>query len=282
MKKRNNSKFRKNILFYIILVAIVLMLLFPLMIMLSVSLKITSEAIGYPPTIIPRSFTWDHYMDIFNANIFPFIKYSRNSLFIALTTSVLVVFLGILGGYALAKLKFKGRSFISEMFFFVYMFSGILLIVPLYKMLASIGLRNTPVAVIICMIVQTLPTAIYMTRSYFETVPYELEEAGRVDGLSRMGIIFRIIVPLSVSGLISVFVYAFMIAWNDVLFASIFLDSADKMTITIGLNSLFNTPDYIWGRMMAASLVSSLPIIIMYAFSQNLIKAGRTEGGVKG
>ena len=122
------------------------------------------------------------------------------------------------------------------------------------------------------MIIQTLPTAIYMTRSFFETIPDELEEAGRVDGLSRFGVIFRIVVPLSISGLISVFVYAFMIAWNDVLFASIFLDSPDKMTITIGLNSLFNTPDYIWGRMMAASIMSSLPIVIMYGISQTLIK----------
>ena len=116
-------------------------------------------------------------------------------MYIALITSVLVVFLGILGGYALARLRFKGKNVMTEMFFFVYMFSGILLIVPLYKMLASIGLRNTREAVIICMIIQTLPTAIYMTRSYFETVPYELEEAGRVDGLSRMGIIFRIMTP---------------------------------------------------------------------------------------
>lgn len=282
--KKNKSKrnVRKNMVFYPVLLVILVILLFPLVIMLSVAVKETSEAIGFPPTIIPKNFTLEHFKDIFNVNIFPFVKYSGNSLVIALSTSVFVVFLGILGGYALARLKFKGRSFINEMFFFVYMFSGILLIVPLYKMLAGIGLRNTQMAVIICMIVQTLPTAIYMTRSYFETVPYELEEAGRVDGLSRMGIIFRIIVPLSVSGLISVFVYAFMIAWNDVLFASIFLDSPDNMTITIGLNSLFNTPDYIWGRMMAASLVSSLPIVIMYAFSQNLIKGGRTEGGVKG
>lgn len=98
----------------------------------------------------------------------------------------------------------------------------------------------------------------------------------------RFGVIFRIVVPLSISGLISVFVYAFMIAWNDVLFASIFLDSPDKMTITIGLNSLFNTPDYIWGRMMAASIMSSLPIVIMYGISQTLIKSGRIAGGVKG
>lgn len=281
-KNRNARKIRKNIVFYVILIAVLAVLVFPMIMMLSVSLKETSETIGYPPTIIPRSFTLKHFADIFNENIFPFVKYFKNSMYIALITSVLVVFLGILGGYALARLRFKGKSVMTEMFFFVYMFSGILLIVPLYKMLASIGLRNTREAVIICMIIQTLPTAIYMTRSYFETVPYELEEAGRVDGLSRMGIIFRIMTPLSIPGLISVFVYAFMIAWNDVLFASIFLDSPDKLTITIGLNSLFNTPDYIWGRMMAASLVTSLPIVIMYAFSQNLIKSGATEGGVKG
>ena len=284
MRKRNRNarKIRKNIFFYVILIAVLAVLVFPMIMMLSISLKETSETIGYPPTIIPRSFTLKHFADIFNESIFPFMKYFKNSMYIALITSVLVVFLGILGGYALARLRFKGKNVMTEMFFFVYMFSGILLIVPLYKMLASIGLRNTREAVIICMIIQTLPTAIYMTRSYFETVPYELEEAGRVDGLSRMGIIFRIMTPLSIPGLISVFVYAFMIAWNDVLFASIFLDSPDKLTITIGLNSLFNTPDYIWGRMMAASLVTSLPIVIMYAFSQNLIKSGATEGGVKG
>ena len=281
-KNRNARKIRKNIVFYVILIAVLAVLVFPMIMILSVSLKETSETIGYPPTIIPRSFTLKHFADIFNESIFPFMKYFKNSMYIALITSVLVVFLGILGGYALARLRFKGKNVMTEMFFFVYMFSGILLIVPLYKMLASIGLRNTREAVIICMIIQTLPTAIYMTRSYFETVPYELEEAGRVDGLSRMGIIFRIMTPLSIPGLISVFVYAFMIAWNDVLFASIFLDSPDKLTITIGLNSLFNTPDYIWGRMMAASLVTSLPIVIMYAFSQNLIKSGATEGGVKG
>ena len=284
MRKRNRNarKIRKNIVFYVILIAVLAVLVFPMIMMLSISRKETSETIGYPPTIIPRSFTLKHFADIFNESIFPFMKYFKNSMYIALITSVLVVFLGILGGYALARLRFKGKNVMTEMFFFVYMFSGILLIVPLYKMLASIGLRNTREAVIICMIIQTLPTAIYMTRSYFETVPYELEEAGRVDGLSRMGIIFRIMTPLSIPGLISVFVYAFMIAWNDVLFASIFLDSPDKLTITIGLNSLFNTPDYIWGRMMAASLVTSLPIVIMYAFSQNLIKSGATEGGVKG
>jgi multiple sugar transport system permease protein len=250
--------------------------------MLNVALKSTKEAIAYPPTLIPENFTLEHFQDIFNAKIFPFLNYFSNSLYIALIAAVIVVFLGIFGGYALSKVDFKGKNVINELFYLVYMFSGILLIVPLFKLLSSIGLKNSKEAVIICMIIQTLPTAIYMTRSYFSTIPKELEEAGRVDGLTRIGIIFRIIVPLSMAGLISVFVYAFMISWNDVLFASIFIDSPSKLTIPIGLNSLFNTPDYIWGRMMAASLITSLPVIIMYAVSQKLIKKGSTDGGVKG
>lgn len=282
MKRINKKKTIKEAWFYLRVILLVLVLLFPFIIMLSISLKATSETIGYPPTIIPHEWTIEHFVDIFNANIFPFIKYFKNSLYIALTTSIVAVLLGILGGYALSRMKFKGKGPVSELFFLVYMFSGILLIVPLFKMLSSIGLSNSREAVIICMIVQTMPTAIYMTRSYFDTIPAELEEAGRVDGLSRMGIIFRIVVPLSISGIISVFVYAFMIAWNDVLFASIFIDSPDLMTIPIGLNSLFNTPDYIWGRMMAASLVTSLPVVIMYGISQHLIRSGSTDGGVKG
>lgn len=277
-----NKNSIKTFLFYLCVVALVLCLLFPFIIMLSVALKLTKETISYPPTIIPDTFTLQHFKDIFNENIFPYVSYFNNSLYVALSVAAVAVFLGILGGYALSKLDFKGKIVISETFYLVYMFSGILLIVPLFKLLSSIGLKNSKEAVIICMIIQTIPTAIYMTRSYFDTIPKELEEAGRVDGLSRLGVIFRIVVPLSLPGLISVFVYAFMIAWNDVLFASIFIDSPSKLTIPIGLNSLFNTPDYVWGRMMAASLVTSLPVVILYAVSQKLIKSGSTDGGVKG
>ena len=121
-------------------VLLVVILLFPFLIMLSVSIKSTAETIAYPPTVIPKTWTFQHFIDIFDPGIFPYLKYFGNSLYIALTVSVLAVFLGILGGYALSKLKFKGKKGISEMFFLVYMFSGILLIVPLFRMLSAIGL----------------------------------------------------------------------------------------------------------------------------------------------
>ena len=133
----------KEAWFYIRVIIMVIILLFPFVIMLSISLKATSETIGYPPTIIPHEWTLEHFVDIFNANIFSFLRYFKNSLYITLVTAVVAVLMGILGGYALSRLKFKGKKGISELFFLVYMFSGILLIVPLFKMLSAIGLSNS-------------------------------------------------------------------------------------------------------------------------------------------
>lgn len=279
---KTKKKLWRTIVFYVLVVLLVIILLFPLLIMLNVALKQTSEAIAYPPTFFPREITFRHFRDIFNPNIFPLIRYFGNSLYISLVTAVVVVLIGILAGYALSRLRFKAKNFVTESFFLVYMFSGILLIVPLFRLLSSLGLRNTREAVIICMITQTMPTAIYMTQSYFSTVPRELDEAAWVDGLSRFKTIFRIVAPLSLPGIASVFIYALMIAWNDFLFVSIFIDSSEMMTLTLGLYTLFNTSDYIWGQMMAASLITSLPVVIMYAWNQSFIRKGQVEGGVKG
>ncbi len=278
--KRN--KIMKKTGFYVVLILILGIMLFPFFIMLMTSLKSSKEAIATNPTILPHEWTFQHYIDIFNPTIFPYLNYFKNSLIVSLIAASLSVVLGILGAYALSKLKFKGRVTINASFYTVYMFSGILLVVPLFKIISGFGLYDTKMALIITMIVQTLPTAIFMLKSYFDTIPEDLEEAAMIDGLSRLKIIFYIIIPLSISGIVSVFVYAFMIAWNDYLFASIFLSSSENFTLPIGLNTLFSTPDYVWGRMMAASLVTALPVVIMYALSEHFIKGNLTEGGVKG
>ncbi|RBP86303.1 carbohydrate ABC transporter membrane protein 2 (CUT1 family) [Cytobacillus firmus] len=278
-KKNKNAR---KAAFYVGLLSLLTVSLFPFFIMLMTSLKSSKEAVSTSPTFFPKDWTFQHYVDIFNPDIFPYITYFRNSLTVALTAAILAVVIGILGAYALSKLKFMGRTTINASFYTVYMFSGILLVVPLFKIISGLGLYDTRTALIITMIVQTLPTAIFMLKSYFDTIPDDLEEAAMIDGLNRVQIIFYIIIPLSISGIISVFVYSFMVAWNDYLFASIFLSDSANFTLPIGLNALFSTPDYIWGRMMAASLVTALPVVIMYAISEHLIKGGATEGGVKG
>lgn len=279
-KKKKNVL--KKVIFYGALFLLLFVMLFPFLIMLMTSLKPTSEAISTTPTILPQDWTLEHYKAIFNPEVFPFMTYFKNSLVVATFTATLSVSFGILGGYALSKLRFMGRSTINASFYMVYMFSGILLMVPLFKIISNLGLYDTRAALIITMIVQTLPTAVFMLKSYFDTIPDDLEEAAQIDGLSRFGTIFKVIIPLSISGIISVFIYSFMIAWNDFLFASIFLSDSGNFTLPIGLNTLFSTPDYIWGQMMAASLITALPVVGMYAVSEYFIKGGATEGGVKG
>ncbi|PLR80404.1 sugar ABC transporter permease [Bacillus sp. V33-4] len=282
MASSRKSKGIKKASFYITLLSLLCVSLFPFFIMLMTSFKSSKEAVSTNPTFFPQDWTFQHYVDIFNPVIFPYMSYFKNSLTVALTAAGLSVLIGIFGAYALSKLKFMGRTTINASFYTVYMFSGILLVVPLFKIISGLGLYDTRTSLIITMIVQTLPTAIFMLKSYFDTIPDDLEEAAMIDGLNRVQIIFYIVIPLSISGIISVFVYAFMVAWNDYLFASIFLSDSANFTLPIGLNALFSTPDYVWGRMMAASLVTALPVVIMYAISEHFIKGNLTEGGVKG
>lgn len=276
-----NKRKQRKILFYVVLVVFLAINLFPFLIMLMTSFKGAKEAISLNPTILPRHWTFQHYVDIFNPKIFPFVGYFKNSLFVASITAVVAVLLGIFGAYALSKLNFRGKETINASFYTVYMFSGILLIVPLFKIIVMLGVYDTEWALVITMIVQTLPTAIFMLRSYFDTIPKDIEEAATIDGLNRFQIILRIIIPLSLAGIVSVLVYCFMVAWNDYLFASIFISSSEHFTLPVGLNNLFSTPDYIWGRMMAASLITALPVVILYSLSERFIK-NTTEGGVKG
>ena len=281
---RNSKTARRinKIVFYVSLVFMLFIILFPFIIMLSTSLKGAKEAIQYPPTIIPKNITFEHYRDIFNPKIFPFLNYFKNSLYVAVFTAIISVAAGIFGGYSLSKLNFMGKTVINDSFYTVYMFSGILLVVPLFRIMSKLGLHDTKTALIITLVVQTLPTSIYMLKSYFDTIPKDLEEAGMIDGLNRIQVIFKIIIPLSLAGIASVFIYCFMIAWNDYLFAVVFISSPEYFTLPIGLNALFNTPDYIWGRMMAASLVTALPVVIMYAVSEKFIRGNMVAGGVKG
>ncbi|MDM5283237.1 carbohydrate ABC transporter permease [Peribacillus frigoritolerans] len=282
MASSKKNKAARKIGFYLGLIILLTISLFPFFIMLMTSFKSSKEAVATNPSFFPKNWTFQHYVDIFNPDIFPYLAYFKNSLIVALTAALLSVVIGIFGAYALSKLKFIGKTTINASFYTVYMLSGILLVVPLFKIISGLGLYDTKTALIITMIVQTLPTSIFMLKSYFDTIPEDLEEAAMIDGLNRVQIIFYIIIPLAISGIISVFVYSFMVAWNDYLFASIFLSDSANFTLPIGLNALFSTPDYIWGRMMAASLITALPVIGMYAISEHFIKGNLTEGGVKG
>ena len=188
-----NKRTLSRIGFYCGLALFLIITLFPFFVMLMTSFKGAKEAISLHPTLLPQQWTLEHYVDIFNPMIFPFVDYFRNSLVVSVVSSVVAVFLGILGAYALSRLRFKGRMTINASFYTVYMFSGILLVVPLFKIITALGIYDTEMALIITMVTQTLPTAVFMLKSYFDTIPDEIEEAAMMDGLNRLQIRVRLL-----------------------------------------------------------------------------------------
>lgn len=183
-------------------------------------------------------------------------------------------------------MKYRGQKLIQRGVLFVYMVGGILLLIPLYKISVTVGLagtqQGTVVSLIIIYMVQTLPVSLYMLGNTFRSIPFSIEEAAFVEGYTRIQTIIKIIIPLSLGALATVFVYSFMIAWNEYLFASVFLKSFKELfTLPIALKALFVSKNAIWDRIMAASMLTAVPVVVLFMFVQKYLAGNMAAGGVK-
>lgn len=217
---------------------------------------------------------------------FPFLRYMLNSFVLAILSTVFSLTISVFGAYAISRLNFRGKSFIQRSVLFVYLLGGIVIMVPLYQMANGLHLTRSNSGIIITLlsiyVLQTLPLALYMLGNYFRGLPYSLEEAAQIDGCSNMGIILRIIIPLSRPILATVFIYCFIIAWNEYLYASVFLrGNTDLYTIPVGIRSLFVSKNAIWARIMAASIMTLAPILLFFGILSRNLQKGMVEGGVK-
>ncbi|MFC1534299.1 carbohydrate ABC transporter permease [Thermodesulfobacteriota bacterium] len=220
------------------------------------------------------------------SDVFPFLRYFLNSFLLSASAASVSLLLAVFGAYSFSRLRYKGRSISQRGVLFVYMVGGVLLMVPLYQMSVKIGLAKSIwgslFSLLMIYILQTLPVSLYMLGNYFRTIPYSIEEAATTDGCSRIEAIFLIILPLSVPMLITVFVYCFIIAWNEYLFASVFLKQYhDFHTLPLALQSLFVSKNAIWDRIMSASILTLVPVIICFMFVMRNLTGGLSEGGVK-
>lgn len=224
------------------------------------------------------------YVD--TSDIFPFPRYFLNTLLLSATAATLSLILAVFGAYAFSRLRFSGQTVIQRSILFVYMVGGVLLMVPLYQISVQVGLASTVwgsiLTLVLIYVIQTLPVSLYMLGNYFRTIPYSLEEAAQIDGCSRVQAIFQVIIPLSVPMLVTVFIYCFIIAWNEFLFASVFLRQfQDFYTLPLGLQTLFVSKNAIWDRITAASMLTLVPVVIMFMFAMRNLTGGLSEGGVK-
>jgi multiple sugar transport system permease protein len=220
------------------------------------------------------------------SDVFPFPRYFLNTFLLSASAASISLILAVFGAYSFSRLRFKGRSTIQRSILFVYMVGGVMLMVPLYQMSVKAGLAKTVwgslLSLLLIYIIQTLPVSLYMLGNYFRTIPYSLEEAAATDGCSRIQAIFIIILPLSIPMLITVFIYCFIIAWNEFLFASVFLKQFhDFHTLPLALQSLFVSKNAIWDRIMSASMLTLIPVIFCFMFVMRNLTGGLAEGGVK-
>jgi multiple sugar transport system permease protein len=260
---------------------LVLLIAFPLLWMIITSVKPQTELFRIPPTWFPETITFEHYWRLLTET--PFLIYFRNSVVLATTTTIFVVALGTLGAYSLVRFKYRGRETLAMLVLFTYLLPSVVLIIPLYLMMVAIGLSNTLVSLILAHTTFALPYALWLLRSFMEGVPEDLESAALVDGASRMGAFRDIILPQLLPGIISTALFTFILSWNEYLYALVLVNSDSVAPLTTGVMSMLISAFNIeWSLLMAASVMMSLPLIIVFAFLQSYLTSGFGAGGVKG
>lgn len=257
-----------------------ILVLFPFYWMIISSMKSFGELFAFPPVFFPSKLTVNSYYEVLFTH--KFLRYFVNSLYVSLVTVGLNVPLAVLGAYALSRLYFKRKELFSQSALLIYMLPPILLIIPLFAILANLGLRDSLSGLILTYLAQTLPVSLYMLGNYFRAVPIDIEEAGLMDGCNRLQVIWKITLPLSMPIISGVALYTFMIAWNEFLFAYIFLDSPEKFTLSKGLFHLYGSYHTSWDMVMAASVIMTVPVIAIFLVFERYLISGLTAGGVKG
>ncbi|WP_406044249.1 carbohydrate ABC transporter permease [Micromonospora sp. NBC_00898] len=212
-----------------------------------------------------------------------FLTFIRNSGLVAVAATLLTLVVAIPGAYAVSRLRFFGRRQVNALFLAVYLFPSIVIAIPLFVVFTRVGLRGSLFGLVLVYISQTLPVSVYMLKNYFETIPISLEESAAIDGAGRLGIIRRVSLPLAAPSIMAVALYDFMIAWNEFLFALLFLvDKPNRWTVSLGLSLLSDGVEVPKTVLMAGSVILTLPIVILFFASERLLTEGLTSGAEKG
>ena len=273
---------------YLTLFGIVLfsfVILFPFYMMVVTSFK-TQIALLVNPLDFSINFA-QGFKDLFKSYFvifksYKFGKYILTSTIVSLGTVFITLIFAIPAAYAIARLNFFGKTFLSTSILIIYMFPAIVLVIPLYTVFSQLGLRNSIEGLLIVYTATTLPVAIYMLQGYFKSIPKELEEAAILDKLSWFGIITKIIIPLSIPAISSVALYVFMIAWNEFLFSLMFLDNPNSFTLSRAIQYLSGDAETPRQYLMAGSVIVTLPVLFIFVYFEKYLVSGLTAGSVKG
>ncbi|MDX8143706.1 carbohydrate ABC transporter permease [Lentzea sp. BCCO 10_0061] len=259
-----------------------LVAVFPVFWVLVTSFKPDARAVETTPQLFNES-SLDNYTRILAGEKGAFLTWFGNSVLIALLTTIIAVFLSATTGYAASRFRFPGKRSLMMSFLVVQMFPFAVLIVPLYNILIALGLQGSSIGLVLVYCTTAVPFCTYMLKGYFDTIPTDIDEAGRVDGLSPFGVFWRLIMPLAKPGLAVTSFYAFLTAWGEVAFASAFLSAADESkTLAVGLQVFVQQNRTEWGHLAAASILVAIPAVIVFYLVQRFLVTGLSSGAVKG
>ncbi len=261
-------------------VVLLVVCIFPFLWMALSSVKTLGELYTVPPVWLPEVLTFENYRKVlFESNV---PRYFLNSTVISLGSTAIALILAIFASYGFARFRFRGKPAYQAFILVGQLLPTAAIIVPLFITLRFLGLVNTYLGLILVYTILTLPLSVWMLTSYFKAIPVELEEAAIIDGATRLGVLFRVTLPLSAPGIVAIVIYAFVTTWNEFIFALVLAQDYRVKTLPIGIAEFtteFNTD---WGAVMAASLIMTLPIAILFFAMQRMFVGGLTAGALKG
>jgi multiple sugar transport system permease protein len=265
---------------YVLLILITVIVVFPVFWMGSVSLRENTEVFTVPPTLFPPEATTKAYSSVLSNP--DYLGFFFNSYIIAFTVSIASVAVGTVAAYGFSRFKFRGSRFITLFVVTTQMIPPITLLIPYFAIIVFVGLYDTRFGLIVTYMSFTLPYSVLMMTGYMNTISSELDEAAIVDGCSRFGALVRVVLPPAIPGIISTAVYAFILSWNEFIFAVALTRTTEMRTLPVGISLLMGEHAYQWNEIMALSVIATVPVLVLFVLIQRYYLAGLTSGSVKG
>ena len=270
-----------RIMWGLLIWSIVALVAFPLIWMVSTAFKPATELFVRPPSLIPDSPTLENFQRVLNDT--KFLIYFRNSFIVAVATTVLTVIVSTLGAHAMVSFRIRGREIVGHMILLAYMMPSTAVLIPIYLIIARLGLTNTLFGLVIAYTSLFLPFALWLMRAFMSGIPKEIEAAAVIDGASRMRAFVDVVLPQAVPGIITTGVFSFILCWNEYLYALVMINNDDARTLPTGvMGTLISGYSVEWGMVMAAAAMMSLPLLLVFLFLQRYLVQGFGAGAVKG
>ena len=253
---------------------------FPFAWMISTAFKESREIFATPPSLLPRSLTLDNLQRLFAET--KALTYLKNSIVVSLSTVAVTIAVATPAAYSLTRFRFPGREQLAGTILFTYMFAPIMIIVPFYVMMRFLGLTNTHLGLVLAYTAFCLPFSLWMLRTFFQSIPLDIEQAAMVDGANRVQTVLYVVLPLSLPGVVATSIFTFVLTWNDYIFARILISADELKTLPVGIADLYNASVVDWGMIMAAGLLILTPVLAVFFLIQKYMVVGLGAGALKG